>query len=158
MQMEWWRDPGTLDRRISILISERELEEVYRTLNDLDKLLLRECDGPDATLADRLLGLELLARRLQEKKDRDAALLGRAIARWGDLASLYKLEIIDAQEETIVVKLKGDYDGHHFQRAVSTIALRQIIDPNIIFEECHDTLQGKAASYRLGQAERYSGC
>lgn len=44
----------------AIALSEVRLDEVERRM-------LRECDGPDSTIADKLLALEMLMRRMQEQ-------------------------------------------------------------------------------------------
>lgn len=39
---------------------------VRAKLDRIDRKFLAECDGPDATISDRLLGLETLVRRIEE--------------------------------------------------------------------------------------------
>jgi hypothetical protein len=47
-----------------LLIPRRD--QVRAKLTQHDRAVLAECDSPDATIADRLLGLELLVRRIEE--------------------------------------------------------------------------------------------
>jgi hypothetical protein len=40
----------------------------YPKLDNFDKLVVEECGRPDASIADRLLGLETIFRRMEEQK------------------------------------------------------------------------------------------
>lgn len=64
MKLELTTDPITRDRTYVVTISADDLANAR--LYDFDRKLLADCDGDDATIADRLLGLELLARRVIE--------------------------------------------------------------------------------------------
>jgi hypothetical protein len=57
-------DPPGHQTRYVLEFNDAEL--VAAKLYPADRALLAECDGPDATVSDRLLGLELLARRIEE--------------------------------------------------------------------------------------------
>jgi hypothetical protein len=51
--------------RVTLSIAERELMSMK--LLPGDQLLLNDCDREDASIADRLLALELIARRIEEE-------------------------------------------------------------------------------------------
>lgn len=54
------------DEIIVIRIPRTDLLTV--SLDKFDQMLVKECDGPDAKLSDRLLGLETLIRRIEEQR------------------------------------------------------------------------------------------
>lgn len=56
--------PLTLERRVVITITDAELKTMR--LYPFDRALLDDCESDDATIADKLLGLELIARRIEE--------------------------------------------------------------------------------------------
>lgn len=49
-------------------LSISDLEMVTVTPDAWDKLLLEECSGKDATIADLLLALEMVVRRVMEQR------------------------------------------------------------------------------------------
>jgi len=53
------------DERVYVLRITRAEIETAR-LDNLDKFVLHDCEADDATISDTLLGLELLARRIEE--------------------------------------------------------------------------------------------
>lgn len=66
-RIECWR---TSDRDELVYRLTIRDEDVRRTrLLEVDRKLLAECESTDATVADRLLGLELLVRRIEEARD-----------------------------------------------------------------------------------------
>jgi hypothetical protein len=48
-----------------------DVEFVLMRLDNFDTLLLKECEGSDS-IADKLLALETLARRIEEERERQA--------------------------------------------------------------------------------------
>lgn len=59
------------DTVFQLRLADADLRNVK--LSHFERAVIRECDSPDASLADRLLGLELLARRLEEALRESAA-------------------------------------------------------------------------------------
>jgi hypothetical protein len=59
------RNIDTSRVRYTLDVDARALAEV--DLDDVDRALLRECGADDASIADRLLALEMLMRRMQEQ-------------------------------------------------------------------------------------------
>lgn len=51
-------------RTFTLTLSDAALRRAK--LTPFDRKLLAECDGPDATVSDKLLGLETLVRRIEE--------------------------------------------------------------------------------------------
>ena len=67
MTLERIDDVGTDRVRFVLTFEGGELADAHRLARRRgDRLLLDECDGDDATLADRMLGLEVLVRRCEE--------------------------------------------------------------------------------------------
>ena len=64
MELEFSRHPVTLDRHWHLVITQADYDRMR--LDPGDRMILDDCDGPDATISDRLLGLELIARRVEE--------------------------------------------------------------------------------------------
>lgn len=64
LRFEERQSAGADERVFALTISHSAL--VRPKLTPFDRKLLAECSSPDATVADRLLGLELLARRIEE--------------------------------------------------------------------------------------------
>lgn len=57
--------PVATDERVyTLTISGGDLARVK--LSGYDRRVLADCNGAEATISDRLLGLELLARRIEE--------------------------------------------------------------------------------------------
>lgn len=63
MKYKEWRDPTTLSSFCQISISDFDL--VHIPLYDFDKKLLEECSKSNS-VADKLLALETIARRLEQ--------------------------------------------------------------------------------------------
>lgn len=55
-------------RRKVIKIIIDDFDCLAANLTNFDKVLLAECNRPDATAADRVLGVEVLVRRIEETK------------------------------------------------------------------------------------------
>jgi hypothetical protein len=45
-----------------------DVDRIKLRLDRFDTLLVEECDGPTASLSDRLLGLETIVRRMGEQR------------------------------------------------------------------------------------------
>ena len=59
-------DPTDRDERVyTLTISGLDFVRMGR-LSRFDQMLLDDCNGPDATISDQLLALELIARRIEE--------------------------------------------------------------------------------------------
>jgi hypothetical protein len=64
MRFSYWRDPGTLTRKYTIEIKDCDILRMRR-FDHLDTLLISECEGSES-VSDKVLGLELLTRRIEE--------------------------------------------------------------------------------------------
>jgi hypothetical protein len=60
------RDLATNRVRYTLDVDSMALAQV--DLDPLDRALVRECGGDDSTIADKLLALETLMRRMQEQQ------------------------------------------------------------------------------------------
>jgi hypothetical protein len=68
MEITESRDLVTGDTIYTVRISRDEF--VSTTFYPFDRALFEDCAGDDATVADRLLALELIARRVEESKSK----------------------------------------------------------------------------------------
>jgi len=66
MTFETQIDRGARTRRYVVTITDDEL--VAAKFYPFDRKLLAECDTNDATIADQVLALELVTRRIEESK------------------------------------------------------------------------------------------
>ena len=64
MKLRNWRDPVTGDLHCEFTISETDQVKAA-SLDGFDFLLLRECESSDA-ISDKLLALELMARKIEQ--------------------------------------------------------------------------------------------
>lgn len=64
MNLEFHTELETGDDVITLRITRADQQAVR--LDDFDQLLLSECSKDNASIADRILGLEALCRRIQE--------------------------------------------------------------------------------------------
>jgi hypothetical protein len=64
MNLEFHTELETGDDVITLRITRADQQTVL--LNDFDRLLLSECSKDNASIADRILGLETLCRRIQD--------------------------------------------------------------------------------------------
>jgi len=63
MHLEWQEEIETGDMVIKLRITRAELEAVR--LNKSDRALMEECDNKNAIIADHILSLEVLCRRIE---------------------------------------------------------------------------------------------
>lgn len=68
-KIELSRDIVTGDLHFKGTVSATDMTSLV--MDPFDRKVLDECGGPTATAADRLLGLELIFRRLAEQQPRD---------------------------------------------------------------------------------------
>ena len=66
MRLDRYDDHMTMETRFVLTIGA--VEWMLARLDGFDLALLRDCDGPDATIADRMLALETIARRIEQAK------------------------------------------------------------------------------------------
>lgn len=66
MKLEEWRDPATGDFHMMLKIDQ--LEIMCAKLTDFDRALFRECEE-SKSIADKLLALETMARRIEEQQE-----------------------------------------------------------------------------------------
>ena len=64
MKIEWRDEFETGDKVIKLRITATEMQRVH--LDRFDRLLLNDCGGPNASISDRILGLETLCRRIEQ--------------------------------------------------------------------------------------------
>lgn len=64
MKLEWHDEIETGDRVTELRITKKEMAHVK--LDKLDRLLLKECGRSNASISDRILGLETLCRRIEQ--------------------------------------------------------------------------------------------
>ncbi len=67
MKFEQHRHPATNDLHISLVVESFEL--VCPQFTDFDRALFRECEKSNS-VADKLLALETIARRIEEQNQR----------------------------------------------------------------------------------------
>jgi len=67
MKFEHHKHPATNDYHVSLVIEGFELRSVRFT--DFDRALFRECEDSES-IADKLLALETVARRIEEQQKR----------------------------------------------------------------------------------------
>jgi hypothetical protein len=63
-EFTFWRDPLTLNRRFNFVLTDQDLFNAYSLLKN-DQLLLTECEN-SASIADKLIGLECMFRRVEQ--------------------------------------------------------------------------------------------
>jgi len=63
MKLETWRDPATNDYHVMLKLDCFEIR--CAKLTDFDRALFRECEE-SSSVADKLLALETMARRIEE--------------------------------------------------------------------------------------------
>jgi len=64
MILQWKDELETGDKVIKLRITASELKTV--SLTDFDRALLTDCEKKGTTIADHILGLETLCRRIEE--------------------------------------------------------------------------------------------
>lgn len=72
MKLEVWEDFSTRNKVYHLELSQVDLEEV--PLDNFDRALLRECSG-SSSIADALLCLEMIARRLEQLEEKKRKIL-----------------------------------------------------------------------------------
>ena len=60
-------EPFSMERIYTLKFTAFEFMEVTCNLSDMDRAIIQDCDKPDATIADKLLALEIIARRIERK-------------------------------------------------------------------------------------------
>lgn len=66
MKLEISSSPSTGDKQYILTLSQSELASF--TLNEMDQALIDECfNAPDSTIADKLLGLQTIAFRIEQQ-------------------------------------------------------------------------------------------
>jgi len=69
MKFETRQDIKTNDKVFILTVTV--LDYVKAKFDNLDRMLLRDCESKDATIADKLLALEMIARRVEDSTSRE---------------------------------------------------------------------------------------
>lgn len=59
------RNERDMQREFRVVLTDQDFSSLQ--LSELDRAVLADCDGADRTIADRLLALELIFRRLEQQ-------------------------------------------------------------------------------------------
>lgn len=68
MTFEHYRHPATGDYSVSLTLTEEELESIKCT--GFDRALFKECEESNS-IADKLLALEAVVRKIEEEYDKN---------------------------------------------------------------------------------------
>jgi len=67
MNLHMIEEHGTNTVKFIITFDDMEFIEAIHTISDSDRLVVKGAQKPDATIADKLLALEIIARRIERK-------------------------------------------------------------------------------------------
>jgi len=67
MELSVVEEPFSMTKIYTIKFNSMEFSEAMFNLSDMDRAVIQDCDKPDATIADKLLALEIIARRIERK-------------------------------------------------------------------------------------------
>jgi hypothetical protein len=72
MRLADWKNPKTGERIYRLYISAEEMAKAYELMDEIDREIIYEASRIEATISDKLLGLELMARRLEQAEGKES--------------------------------------------------------------------------------------
>ena len=64
------RHEDLIGHKVTFVLVFNDVDYVRARFDAFDYAVIADCEKPDATVADHLLALELIARRIQESRER----------------------------------------------------------------------------------------
>ena len=62
--MYWWTNPSNQDREIRVVITENDVLDALGEMDSIDRYCLSEWSEDKASIEERLMALQLVARKL----------------------------------------------------------------------------------------------
>lgn len=66
MKLSYMRHPVTLERTVTIVVTDDDILDAYEEMDSVDKHCLGEWSKPNASIEERLMALQLIARKVEE--------------------------------------------------------------------------------------------
>lgn len=66
MLLEEFNDPTSLSRVYKLTITDKDLHDIYLKMTPYDKMMVEYCGRDESTLEEKLMGLQVYARVLEQ--------------------------------------------------------------------------------------------